>query len=520
MADQLIAYDTSSASSPGARSNSVDVPFILAIVGCIAALGCAINTQSIWIDEGYSVWVAAHRNLAAVIRTLVVGDASDQQMPLHYVWLWTWTHLFGFSEYALRTANFPFAAIFVPALAFAARAAFNRRFAWIPLALSPFAWSYINEARAYFILLSMATMFTGALLVWTFGPEKSRKRSAWFMCGGLLASFSAHMLTGLLTPAILLLLVVAYKRRGSRIWHELRTPALVFAAPLLALGVFYATTFLRPATWQYGSASMAHFGAAVYEHLGFGGLGPPRNILRHVTLETFLPYSGWVAFGLLGLGLAFSGIVRRHERTRLALLMIAWLLSFALTIAAAYTVHSRFLGRHITALLPLMLFTTLELLPSWRECMALALVWGISDLRLSLLPDYYKDDYRGAANDVISRISTKPGVVAWAADPLAGNYYGLALEDPGHNAGYEIDYNAAMQKVDWPVLARGFVVEQWDAARIESLLQRQKQAGQAVYLALSKPDIYDADGSWRKFLKGRNAQPAAVFRTFRIYVIE
>lgn len=484
-------------------------------VACCAVLACAITGSTLWIDEGFSAWVAAHRSAGDVVRTLMAGDASDRQMPLHYFWLWGWTSAFGRSEVALRSANLPFVVLYVCSLMLTARLAFRRRIVWIPLSLSPFAWFYVNEARAYFMLIALSAAATGALMVYTFGEERIRRRAAWVFGIAMLGAWLTHLLAAFVAPAAAVLLIHAARSGRVKAAHW-RWPAVVLGPAFAVVGVFYATTLFRGTTYEYGGPSPAHFAMALYEHAGLGGMGPPRNLIRSLSLDVFGPYLAPLGLGVAGLlycavSALGSGIDRRAR-----LLCAAWAGSFALAIAVAYVVNSRFLGRHVAALLPLLLFAAMGCLRRKRQLVVLGLLWLAADARYRFVADYDKDDYRAAVGDVVGRAKQSEGAIAWAADPLTANYYGLALQDWDRGHYYEFDYSSGMRKVDYGTSATGVIVENWHADAVERFVKGQR--GQ-FYLALSKPDLYDAHGGWRRWIANSGAGPVARYRTFEIYAL-
>lgn len=485
---------------------------------CFGALCFAITGSSLWIDEGFSAWMAAHRSLPDLFDTLRIGDVSDRQMPLHYIWLWLWSHGVGSSEASLRAANLPFAAIYVIALALVSKLVFDRRFAWIPFALSPFAWWYLNEARAYFMLLSLATAAYSALIICLIGPARYRTRAAWLFASSFFLACLTHMLTVFLVPAALVL--ACWYRPNAFERSRWLAPLSVFGIPMLMLGGYYAVNLSRDTAYQYGSPSIGYFALALYEHAGFAGLGPPRNMLRTLEPQVFRDYWMWTLVGAAVLVYCAASALRRGVDPRARPLALAWMAAFSSAIAAAYFVDSRFLGRHVAALAPVLFVAGMAMLTRPRQWVALALIWGASDIRCRLLPQYDKDDYRSTVGDVIARHSNRAGLIAWAADPLTANYYGLQLEDRDRARYYEFDYAAGIRRASWPFRARGVIAENWKPDAVRRLGDSQRALGAPIYLALSKPDIYDAHAGWARLLGERHATPVTRYPSFDVYLLE
>src|SRR5215475_9547200 len=58
----------------------------------------AITHQSLWMDEGYTAWFAAHSSLSSFFSGLMGGASGtkgDPQMVLYLVYMWSWVKGFG-----------------------------------------------------------------------------------------------------------------------------------------------------------------------------------------------------------------------------------------------------------------------------------------------------------------------------------------------------------------------------------------------------------------------------------------
>src|SRR5215475_10334783 len=78
-------------------------------------LALAITRQSLWIDEGFTVWFASHSDLHSFFKALIGsrGAPGDPQFILYLLHMWGWIKLFGAGELSVRAANIPFAAVFI-----------------------------------------------------------------------------------------------------------------------------------------------------------------------------------------------------------------------------------------------------------------------------------------------------------------------------------------------------------------------------------------------------------------------
>ena len=159
-------------------------------------LSVTIPHSSLWTDEAFSAWVAAHRRFADIVQCLMAGDSSDLQMGLYYVYLHFWTRLFGLGEFALRTANIPFILLLSATLMWSGRRLFASRISWIAPALLPFLWRYAGEARPYFAVTALsATAIACVLALILLKPAGNPARLIiTLLLGSILAGTAMHML--------------------------------------------------------------------------------------------------------------------------------------------------------------------------------------------------------------------------------------------------------------------------------------------------------------------------------------
>jgi hypothetical protein len=491
------------------------------IAASVAILTCSISPVSLWIDEGFIAWVVDHGTWPGLIGALqspLLPSPADLQYPLYDLWVWGWVHVLGSSEYALRAANVPFAVLYVVALAAASRHAFNRRFAWVPLAFAPFIWFYMNEARPYLMLAALSTCTVAAAAVLAFGSEPVRSRARKLIVPFFLCAWLTHILAVLLVPGLIVMLVFARRERGQPVWPRWRTTVLIWTLPLVAVAALYAGTMLGKNgqtelldNQNRGASPTAFAAEIVYEQLGFGGLGPARNDVRgNVGAAGFFPYLASLGLGVAGVAFVVFAAYRQGIDRATIVLLAAWAVSFLFALAASETMHARFLGRHMAATLPLLLMAVLSVLRTRSAGVVLALVLLLSDARLSVLPAYAKDDYRGAVADTIARARLLRGAIDWAADDLTANYYGLAFSNG--------ERNVKPVAVPWPARANGVLVIDQQPAQAHALIAHQLATGRPVYLAVSKPDLYDKYAALAAAIKDFGAQRIAHYATFDIFV--
>jgi 4-amino-4-deoxy-L-arabinose transferase-like glycosyltransferase len=115
-----------------------------------------LTLQSLWLDEAYTDHLV-HLGLGTMLSAI---PRSESTPPLYYVIVWGWTHVFGYSELALRSVSaLAGGATVTVAYALAARLAGTRAavIAGLLLAVSPLMIWYSQEARAYSLAALLAT---------------------------------------------------------------------------------------------------------------------------------------------------------------------------------------------------------------------------------------------------------------------------------------------------------------------------------------------------------------------------
>lgn len=486
-------------------------------------LSLAISSQSLWIDEGVAVRLAAQGSVKGLFLTLHRLNTSDPQMPLYLVYMWVWTRVFGAGEAALRASNVPFALLLSLAFSWAAERLLGLRRLLLLAVLSPFLWVYMNEARPYVPVVALSTVCVIATTAYLVAHTRYGAKSPWFAAASLLFLCAWYMLGVVLVVAMVVM--VALEVRRNRIpWgtvvNDWKLPALTHMPLFLLLGVYYALTLLRGSGGARGIPGVGNVTFALYEFLGFSGLGPPRTILRaHPHLLTFLPYWPWLCIGgLAALGLilvAAEALGSGWRRSALTSVLVSLGAAGALMTAASGVAAFQFWGRHWAPLFPLFLLGVAQVLSveTARRRLAvlrratfvvLLLAWAASDIRLRWMPVYHKDDYRLAAAIALSAHRTLGATIAWVADGSTAQYYGLQAD------------NVPMPD-RWPVLGRCLFAANWTGPQVWELIEGN--TGPTV-LVLSKPDLYDRSGAWgsavREFHPARIAAPNA----FVIYLFD
>lgn len=115
-----------------------------------------LTVQSLWLDEAYTDHLV-HLGFGSMLSTIPKTESTP---PLYYMIVWGWTHIFGYSEFALRSVSaLAGAAIVTVGYVLAGRLGGHRAavIAGVLLALSPLMIWFSQEARAYSLATLLAT---------------------------------------------------------------------------------------------------------------------------------------------------------------------------------------------------------------------------------------------------------------------------------------------------------------------------------------------------------------------------
>ena len=180
--------------------------------GCAAAVALTVGlglfrlgSRSLWGDEAFSVALAGQ---PAGEFWLVVTE-SQANMSLYYVLLKGWT-AFGQDETSVRALSLAAAVLAVLVLFVAAERLFGRRVAVLAsllLAVNPFFLRYAQEARAYSLVLLLATAATAVFLALEEHPHGAPAEAAYVVIGAL--AMYAHFFAIFVLGSHLLALAIA-----------------------------------------------------------------------------------------------------------------------------------------------------------------------------------------------------------------------------------------------------------------------------------------------------------------------
>lgn len=469
------------------------------LAGAVACM--AISSESFWIDEAETALKAVAPTLHGAWRVLYAEHNSNMQLPAYMLYIWAWARLFGVSEIGLRAANLPWFFLGIFAIVHFLRRHPGLRSATLLLyCLHPFLWFYLNEARPYVMQLSGSLLVAGALFT-GLEEEANAFGSAWWwlFASGLAILCSASMLGIPWAAGVVILLI----RRPGFCRSSLRAgraSLLLFVPFFVALAIYYIWTIKDKVGPGYLTMNLSSVLAVVYEQLGFLGLGPGRAELRTASFSILGPYI--LPLSLLGIPLAWGlfPAARRRFGLSAACLRSVFVLTatlVCLTFALGFIGHARILGRHLTPLFPFVLV---------GQAYALGLLWksrnrvnraaaglivialALSSIELRFAARHSKDDYRAAAAAAVQDLA-QGKTIWWGASPDGATYYHLPIV-----TGY-----AAPGAVLW----------------VTRLPTHFATAPDLIFL--SKPDLYDTDGSLSAFIAAHHYSRVAAYQSFMVW---
>jgi len=494
-----------------------DCALLLSATAIVCLLG--ITNDSLWMDEGWSVWAASSSSVGSLVHdTMLNCRDAIAQMPFYSFYLWAWAHIFGMGEVALRLSNGPLVLLLLFAMQAGSIVLFGRRAGWMIGAASPFLWFYVNEVRPYVAVMAFAAVASVSLLLYVDSPGSRRQWAPWLCLSSSFLLCGVNMLGVFLIPALIAGLVLSNGSRWEK-WREaLRDwswPAIVFFPLFLCLGSYYAWTLWQDTHGVRGIPGIRNLALAGYEFTGFLGLGPPRNVLREAPVGNALKYVGTLAVGLAGwlvvMICAFTQSKADGVSRRVVLLCEMFGTGVFLHCIAAVMGRHSFWGRHLAELFPLFILILVGLLAGdsvkgGRSCSrriataCLIVIWLLSAMRLAFLEEYKKDDYRGAVSCVVNAAG-ETGTILWAASIPAASYYGLWFDE-------------VREQIHRPSARVAEYARNWSEEQLEAAF---REGADPFIVAVSRADLSDPENVIEKWVTKRGGQLIALPSAFRIY---
>jgi hypothetical protein len=482
------------------------IVWLLAIIGLLAAAFAAISSQSFWIDEAHTAWEAVQPTLPQWWREMVADHGSNLQMPLYMIYAWAWEKIFGHSEWWMRAANIPWLLLGLLAVG-------RRRPGLLVVAMaSPFIWYCMDEARPYAMQIGTSLLVFAALGCLSdeheaISPAKERLWVVLLACGLVLLSGSS--LLGMVWAAAAVGAgLVGFPWKTSRGVVRSHWVVLLAAVPFLMGLAFYYLWTLRSGARAYSGAltDARNILFITYELLGFSGLGPGRFEIRTGGWAVFQAYLlPLVVYGGLLVAVLWAATKRILKTVPRKTLIGGGLVlggAALFLLVVGYMQHFRVLGRHFAPLLVVVLWSIgAGLSELWERRLLLARVLAVgfvvaslaSCVSLRLASRHAKDDYRQAA--AVARAALARGaVVWWNADKVAGQFYGVRLDEPT---------GATAQGGAW--LITNCTREALDRRPVPQLI------------VSSKADLYDATGALAGYVSRGGFKAAGDFPAFTLW---
>jgi hypothetical protein len=418
------------------------LPAAICFVLTLVIGGFAIDGRSLWTDEIGTWFLTQANDWPHWLERFLAHTNSDGQIPLYHATMHLWVQWFGDAEKALRAANLPWLLL---ALLGLSRMPVDNRLRWTTVAVfsgNALLWYQINDARPYVLHVAGACWtLTGCMRLLQAKPLDTEISRSWreLLFGSVLL-LGGSVLGALWLFGVLVAFGVLYRARVLTLLRQaLSSPAsslIGLFSVTLVLGVAVHSHLAGARASQAANFSLAGFAYGLMEITGSAGLGPSRHALRlglagsdQLQLALMLMLSAACASALL---LAW---LRCPERIFLS---IAVFVPLGMLIGLGMLLHWRVIGRHASAVLPLLCLGLAWQLNHWwttggarGKAWTLILTAGLlaSTTSIRLAERHEKDDYRQAAawaNDALQQGHR----VLWLADERALAYYGLARLRP------------------------------------------------------------------------------------------
>jgi hypothetical protein len=409
----------------------------------------APSFQSYWIDEGTMALISRS---TPFYKQILLGhmNASETMMPFATTYFWMLEKIVGEGEWTLRLGNLPWLWFGIVCMALSGK---RTGWSWLPLlfAIHPVVWFYADEVRPYAIQLGAGCWLTLGF-VQLLQSEGRQSRGFWNFGFAAAVIISASFLGIFVIAASgLVLLIQAIRERWAltaRQYGVFGCMAMLNLILVIIMVLKIHTGAEGGRVWTVGISNLAF---AVYELLGFVGLGPGRELIRssattggsEAAAQLLIP--SFFKLGLLAviyISLVYAAFRASKNSVAKPALHLALLscsvavLSVSCLLGASLASSFPFWGRHLAPTLPFVLLTiagvATAIRPVWTKrqnaflLVPLFIVLIYSSCVIRWSPTHAKDDYR-TATSLAREFMAEGKQVAWIAAPGPAMYYEIPL---------------------------------------------------------------------------------------------
>jgi hypothetical protein len=431
-------------------------------------------------------------------------------MPLSMFFAWISGRMLGTQEWQMRAVNLLWGVL---ALAGMFRIGRRLQLPWLPLllAIQPYFWFYMNEARPYALQIAGGSWLLAALVEF-YTCKASGESWAWLLAAATFFLFLSTLLAPLPVAAVIVVCGAAavlgrWKPGGKAVFILLGG-----AAANIPTAIYYCSTLFRGAKGaQLWHVDLKFFGFVLYELTGMTGLGLPTEEIRALAKSPhFLNVlaSHWPQFALPALGFVLVlsvmilGLRRRPAgvppgmSTGLAMVLGMTALVF---VGGSMALQKAFWARHFAPVFPFYVTLLGIAIAGAKDSRKLAVRWipfllcgllALSALNLRLAPAWRKEDYRSAAQ-FARRALAEHQSVWWVASGYCATYY-------------QLEYTSSR-----PEAGKATCLPPVEAKSLQP---------PDVIIYSCKPDIFDKDAAIQKIIEQKNYQTAARFKSFIIWI--
>ena len=428
---------------------------LIILIGALLRLFLLTN-QSLWYDEGKTLLMTDSGTIAGTLLELASHTGGDKYQPLYFLMIAEWRSMFGDSEFSLRLFSvLPGVIALFFIYATVANIYGSRHALWSTtyLTFSAFWISYSQEVRPYSLLLAL-----GAIQLFLLSPMlsvKSKPSTSRVLALSVITGVCcfASILLAVLTAALAIshFIVTSKKRQWLYCWM----PASLACAPAVfyLLGTPTVSELTVDSTNGLDLPLYKNSLFAIYGVLVGHTYGPTLDALRSNGLSGLLSYKSELFLLITAAAALIAGFIQSQTTNRFLsshkapasfsraniFFVCVLLISFVLAILVAKVSainwmprHSFYLSIPLAVLLPL----TFSMVSSRNGLSTLinstAKAGFVAILGMNVFAsynyfyksDYWRDDYRAAANYLATQPHEADSSVLLWGQPRLLSYYG------------------------------------------------------------------------------------------------